>query len=122
MARLAGHAGDVYIAAAQVAGIKEWSLDYAATALDSSGFDGGQAKEFIIGQTEWSGSFDGFKDGAPLAIGSSVSAEFQESATVTQKWTGTVYITDITPGTAVDGIVTYGYSFQGTGALTPPAA
>ena len=122
MARLAGHAGDVYIAAAQVAGIREWSIDYAAAPLDSSGFDGGQPKTFIIGQTEWSGSFDGFKDGAPLAIGSSVSAEFQESATATQKWTGNLFITNIAPGTAVDGIVSYSYSFQGTGSLTVPSA
>ena len=121
MARLAGHGGDV-LAPGIIAGVREWSIDYAAAPLDSSGFDGGQPKTFIIGQTEWSGSFDGFKDGAPLAIGTILAGQFQESSTGTQKWTGNIYITNIAPGTAVDGIVTYGYSFQGTGALTVPSA
>ena len=73
MARLAGHGGDV-LAPGIIAGVREWSIDYAAAATDSSGFDGGQPKEFIVGQTEWSGSFSGFKDGAPLAIGTTLAA------------------------------------------------
>lgn len=121
MARLAGYGGSVYAPGA-IAGVREWSIDYTADALDSSGFDGGQNKTFIVGQKQWSGSFNGFKDGAPLAIGTVLAAEFKESATATQKWTGNIYITNIAPAAAVDGIVTYNYSFQGSGALTVPTA
>jgi len=121
MARLAGYGGALHAPGA-IVGIREWSIDYVAAALDSSGFDGGQDKAFTIGQREWSGSFSGFKDGAPLAIGTVLAAEFQESATGTQKWTGNIYITNIAPASSVDGLVLYNYSFQGTGALTVPTA
>ena len=119
MARVAGYGGDL-LAPGIIAGVREWNIDYQAAALDSSGFDGGQPKSFIAGQTEWSGSFNGFKDGAPLAIGTILAAEFQESAVATQKWTGNIIITNIRPAAAVDGIVAYGYDFQGTGALVVP--
>tara|TARA_Y100000310_G_scaffold246224_1_gene251410 strand:+ start:6555 stop:6920 length:366 start_codon:yes stop_codon:yes gene_type:complete len=119
MARIAGFGGDL-LAPGIIAGVREWNISYTVAALDSSGFDGGQPKTFIVGQTEWSGSFNGFKDGAPLAIGTVLAAEFQESAVGTQKWTGNIYITGISPATAVDGLVTYGYDFQGTGVLTVP--
>ena len=119
MARVAGYGGDV-LAPGAIVGIREWSIDYVAAALDSSGYDGGQDKTFIVGQKEWSGSFSGFKDGAPLAIGTLIAFEFQESGVVTQKWTGSGYITNIRPASSVDGIVVYGYDFQGTGALVVP--
>tara|TARA_Y100000310_G_scaffold246223_1_gene251396 strand:+ start:3262 stop:3627 length:366 start_codon:yes stop_codon:yes gene_type:complete len=120
MARLSGHGGDL-LAPGIIAGVREWSIDYAAAALDSSGFDGGQPKTFIIGQSEWSGSFDGFKDGAPLAIGTVLAAQFQESGVASQRWTGNILITNIRPATAVDGIVAYSYDFQGTATLTVPS-
>lgn len=126
MARTAGYGGDLYMSSAssqvQVAGIRAWNIDYTVDALESSGFDGGQNKTFIAGQKQWSGSFEGFKDGAPLAIGAIVAAEFRESATATQKWTGNVILTGLRPAASVDGIVTYAYDFQGTAALTPPTA
>lgn len=117
MARLAGYAGSV-LAPGAIVGIRDWSIDYAVAALDSSGFDGGQNKTFIPGLKEWSGSFSGFKDGPPLAIGTLIAAEFKESAVATEKWTGNIYITNIRPAVAIDGVVAYGYDFQGTGALT----
>uniref|UniRef100_A0A6H1ZPY1 Putative tail protein n=1 Tax=viral metagenome TaxID=1070528 RepID=A0A6H1ZPY1_9ZZZZ len=116
MARVAGYGGDV-LAPGAIVGIREWSIDYAAAALDSSGFDGNQDKTFIAGMKEWSGSFSGFKDGAPLGIGTVIAFEFQESGVATQKWVGNGIITNIRPSSSVDGIVQYAYDFQGTGAL-----
>ena len=121
MARVAGYGGDL-LAPGIIAGVKEWTIDYVAAALESSGFDGGQGKTFVAGMTEWSGSFSGFKDGAPLAIGTALALQCQESASSNQKWTGSILITNIKPATAVDGLVTYGYDFQGTGTLTVPTA
>ena len=119
MARVAGYGGDL-LAPGIIAGVREWSIDYVAAAMDSSGFDNNQDKAFIAGQREWSGSFNGFKDGAPLAVGTVLAAEFQESGVATQKWTGDILITNIGAGAAVDGIVSYNYSFQGTGTLVVP--
>ncbi len=121
MARVTGYGGSVRAPGA-IVGVREWNLDYVAAALDSSGYDGGQPKTFIIGQTEWSGSFSGFKDGAPLAIGTVLAFEFRESDVASQLWTGNGYITNIRPASAVDGVVTYGYDFQGTAVLTVAAA
>ena len=122
MARLVGYAGEVTITAGAVAGIREWSLDDVANTADTSGFDTDQPKTFLATQTEWSGSFNGFKDGAPLAKGTVVAIELKESATATQKWTGNVLITGRRPAGSVDGMIMYSYDFQGTGALTPPSA
>jgi len=119
MARVAGYGGDL-LAPGIIAGVREWAIDYAANAIDSSGFDGGQPKTFKTGQTEWSGTFNGFKDGVPLAIGTELAAEFQESAVATQKWTGDIIITNVGPSSAVDGLVLYPYTYQGTGALVVP--
>ena len=123
MARVAGYGGECYVAAAQVAGIREWSIDDVVAALESGGFDTGQDKAFIAGQNEWSGSFNGFKDGAPLAKGAIVAVSLREiDGTATTYWTGNIIITGRSAGAVVDGIITYNYTFQGTGALTPPTA
>lgn len=116
MPRVVGYGGDL-LAPAAIPGIREWSIDYVATAIDDSGYDGGQDKTFIIGQKEWSGSFGGPKNQAPLALGTSITFEFQESAVGTQKWVGDAFITNIRPTSSVDGIVMYSYDFQGSGAL-----
>lgn len=123
MARIAGYGGDCYIAAAQVAGIREWSIDDVNNVGETSGFDGGQDKTFLPTMNEWSGSFNGYKDGAPLAKGAVVAASFREvDGTATTYWTGNIIITGRSAGATVDGIITYNYTFQGTGALTAPTA
>ena len=117
MARVAGYQGQVNIGGA-ILGIREWSLDYVAAAIDSSGYDGGQPKTFTVGQTEWSGSFGGPKNQAPEAIGALVTFNFYEiAADGTRVWTGDGYITSVRPVSTVDGIVVYSYDLQGTGAL-----
>ncbi len=117
MARVIGYDGQVDAPGA-IVGIREWSIDYVAAPLDSSGYDGGQDKTFIVGQKEWSGSFSGFKDGAPIPLGTPILFDLHEdSAVATQKWEGNGYITNIRPASSVDGIVTYAYDFQGTGTL-----
>jgi hypothetical protein len=122
MARVSGYGGSINVGGV-VVGIREWSIDYNAAALDSSGFDTARDKAFWPGQMEWSGNFNGFKDGPPLAIGVLVSpATFLESGVANQDWEGDIYITNVGAATVVDGLVTYNYTFQGTGALVPPIA
>ena len=118
MARLSGKAGEVNVAAAAVGGMKSWTLDYTYDALEGTGFDSSGHRVYTVGLDGWSGSFEGNKDSAPLTIGTEVALILKESATATQKWSGQAIITGSHPATAVDGLVTYAYDFQGTGALT----
>jgi predicted secreted protein len=118
MARLVGKAGSVSIAASTVAGIKSWGINYTVGLLDATAFDSVGEKEYVAGATDWSGTFEGYKDGAPLTPGSSVACIFKESATEGQNWAGQAIITGISVGTPFDGLVTYAYTFQGTGTLT----
>jgi hypothetical protein len=103
-----------------IAGIRAWSLDVIANVEDTSSYQDGQTKVFEVTQKEWSGSFEGFKDGAPLAIGTVVGLELRESSTSTQQWRGTGIITAIRPGSSVSGMTMYSYDFQGIHGLEWP--
>ncbi|MAH44712.1 hypothetical protein CMI37_02735 [Candidatus Pacearchaeota archaeon] len=113
---------DELSAAAEIVGIREWALDVAVGVQDTSSFSDGQNKVFSVTQKEWGGSFSGFKDGAPLGIGTVVALELQESSTSTQMWRGSGIITAVHTSVAVDGIVNYAYDFQGTHELEWPTA
>jgi hypothetical protein len=105
-----------------VAGIKSWSLDYTADLLESTDFADVGAKSYIVGSTTWQGSFEGYKDGVPLSIGSEVTLVLGESTTAGNNWMGKAVITGCHPAATFDGIVTYSYDFFGTNILTPPDA
>ena len=104
-------------AAKIVAGINSWSLDYTVDALETSDFQSAGVKSYIAGGSGWSGSFSGYKSGAPLSIGSQYGIELAESATVTQMWLGTIIIMAVHPSVGFDGVVSYSYDFQGSGVL-----
>jgi len=109
-------------AAKNIAGIKEWSLDYITDAIETTDFGDSGARSYIAGASGWSGSFAGYKDGAPLSIGSQYGIELAESATTTQMWLGNIIITAVHPSVNFDGVVEYSYDFQGTGVLTVASA
>ena len=122
MAHYAGTAGQVD-AASNVTGIKSWTLDYTVDTLETTDFADVGVKTYVVGGSGWSGTFEGLKDGVPLPIaGASVAIALKETQTATQKWTGSAFITGIHANTANDGVVTYSYDFQGTGALVVPTA
>ncbi len=121
MARVSGKAGSVY-QGANIAGIKSWTLDHHVEALEGMGFDSSAHSVKTAGTDKWSGTFEGFKDGAPLARGSSVALELRETQTATQKWSGNAIITDISAKTEVGALIGYSYKFEGDGALTDPSA
>src|SRR3989304_1423152 len=106
----------------EIDGIKSWTLDYTADTLDATDFDDAGVKAHIIGGSGWSGSFEGFKDTTPLGIGAEVYLTLGESNNAYQNWIGKAIITAYHPATSHDGIVTYSYDFQGTGALESPSA
>ncbi len=122
MAHYAGTAGQVD-AASNVTGVKSWTLDYTVDTLETTDFADAGIKTYVIGGSGWSGTFEGLKDGAPLPIaGTSVAIALKETQDTSRKWTGNAFITGIHANTASDGIVTYSYDFQGTGALVVPTA
>src|SRR3989304_7837044 len=103
---ISGKAGQVD-AASEVLGIKSWTLDYTADALEATDFDDAGVKAYIIGGSGWSGSFEGFKDSTPLGIGAEVYLVLGESTTAYQNWLGKAIITACFPATRIDGIETY---------------
>ena len=105
-----------------ISGIKSWSLDYVGDALETTDFGDSGHRTYIAGLDGWSGSFEGYKDGAPKGLGLQYILELKESADATQQWTGSALITGIHPSVDVDGIVGISYDFQGTGVLTVPTA
>jgi len=109
-------------AAKVIAGINAWNLDYTTDALETTDFVSAGARSYIAGASSWSGSFSGYKDGAPLSIGSEYGLELAESATTTQMWLGNAIIMAVHPSTSFDGTVQYSYDFQGTGSLTVASA
>ena len=109
-------------AAKAIAGIKSWKLDYTFDVLDVTGFDSGGSRVFVPTLKGWAGSFEGFKDGAPLTIGTVVGLELQESSTATQQYRGSAIITGLHPSTSVDGLAVVSYDFQGTHGLEIPTA
>jgi len=116
---------DHIVAGTEVVGIREWSIDVAAGVVDSTGFSDGQDKVFTVVQKEWSGSFSGFKDGAPLAIGTNVAIELMEAEVAlpgpsTAAWRGQAVVTNVKPASSVDGVVQYAYDFQGIYGLEWP--
>ena len=63
---------DDFRAVKEILGIKSWSLEYTVSMLNVTDFANIGVSAFIPGITEWHGSFDGIKEGVPMAIGSEV--------------------------------------------------
>ena|SRR3990167_1214710 len=124
MAKVAGRSGYVALGAttSQVTGINQWSLDYTLDMLETTDFSASGVAAFIPGVSRWSGTFSGYKDGAPIGLGvtNSVSIFLAENANI--NWSGLAYISGIHPNNNHDGIVSYGYDFQGTAALVVASA
>ena len=129
MTKIAGTTGYVGASLA-IAGINQWSLDYTIDMLETTDFSASGVASYIPGVCRWSGTFSGYKDGAPQSLGtaSSVNLWLMESATgavastETKVWKGTAYIGGIHPTTNFDGVVSYAYDFQGTASLTIPTS
>lgn len=117
MAKVAGKAGEITVGGSSVTGINTWSIDYNAATEDVTDFSNAGVDAHIPTTTGWTGSFEGFKDGAPLDFGAEVHLALGESATHGQCWIGKAIITNVGCSTAAKGVVTYKYSFQGTGEL-----
>ena len=122
MAHRAGSAGSVQ-APGVIAGIKSWSIEYTKVALNTTDFADAGVSSFIPGISEWHGSFEGFKDGVPIAgLHTEIALTLDETQTANEEWTGQAILTAIRANTDHDGLVSYSYDFQGTGELEEASA
>ena len=120
MSKVAGTKGYVNTASV-VAGINQWSLDYTVDMLETTDFAASGVASYIPGVSRWSGTFSGYKDGVPQTLGtSSITLVLGEDAAT--NWQGSAHISGVHPTTNFDGVVSYAYDFQGTGALTTASA
>ena len=118
--QISGKAGEVLVAAATVDGIKSWTVDYISDALETTDFADSGKKTYIAGISGWSGSFEGFKDGAPTGIGAEIALVLSASTDATQDYTGQAILTGSHETVSVDGVVSISYDFQGTSTLNVP--
>ena len=119
---ISGKAGEVSVAGATVDGIKSWTIDYVVDALETTDFADSGKKTYIAGLSGWSGSYEGFKDGAPTAIGAEIALILEESTDSTQVYTGQAILTGSHETVSVDGVAGIAYDFTGTTTLTVPTA
>ena len=122
MAQISGKLGEVMVAGVTISGIKSWTVDYVIDALETTDFADSGAKTFIAGLSGWSGSYEGYKEGAPTTIGAEIALILKESTNATQRYTGQAILTGSHPTVSVDGVVGVAYDFQGTAGLGTPTA
>jgi hypothetical protein len=118
MAVISGRYGSVKFSSGELT-IKSWSLNYIADLYDSTNFDDSTGgKSYVSGFTGWSGSYEGFySSGNTVVPGNTGTITLKSSTATVGVWKGSVIITGMDVNTAVDGLVTQSYTFQGTGAL-----
>ncbi len=128
MAHYAGNAGSVAIGAdagTAQSGIKSWTLDYTLSVVDTTDFADAGTRSILPSVSQWSGSFEGYKDvfATTPVLGVSTTAVnlvLKETATTTQRYSGSAFITGVHANVSYDGVVSYSFDFEGTGALTVP--
>ena len=129
MSKFSGAKGYVGASTA-IAGINQWSLDYTADMIETTDFSASGVAAYIPGVSRWSGTFSGYKDGAPQGIATATtinlwlieSASSAIASSEAKAWKGNAHISGIHPTTNFDGIVSYAYDFQGTGSVTIPTS
>ena len=114
-----GMSGKILIGT-EVTEIRNWSIDRNADAVDSTSMSSSGKREFKVGVTSWSGSFETINYVSlhgSAAIGSFYTGTAASSTTPV--YAGTVIITNAGVATSFDGLVVYAHTFQGSGACSP---
>ena len=102
-----------------------WTIEHATEAVDVTTYDDSGHRTLVPGIDSWSGSVEGFVDGATTCAmpTAAVSGTFTDSGdtSVDLVYTGNMIITGVTYGAPVRGAASITISFEGTGALTQAA-
>lgn len=102
-----------------------WSMDIVADPLEDTNWDWAAADEgwrsYIFGLRGFSGTFECYADATPTAAllpGTKVTdAQFYTDVDNSKGYKGDILITGAHPSVAIDGIETYTFDYQGSGAL-----
>lgn len=117
---IVGKGGSIVCANAQT-GVKSWSINEVADALDCTDFDSSGKREYLAGLTAWSGGFTAnYSTVNTLAVGGTAVAFKGRlgSTTAGRLLHGSIIITGRSIGNPVDGVCPMDYTFQGTGKLS----
>ena len=128
MAHLHGKDGDVKSGATSLLGIDTWTVDTEADVLEVTDFQSAGKKEFIPGNTGWSGTFEGNIDNTQditasppdLVAGKIVALELILDSAM--KLTGDAIVQTVSITTPQADKIRYTVTFQGTGTLTQDLA
>lgn len=121
MAVASGKAGSLTTGTATNLLFRSWTIDYNQEALETTNYDSSGAREYAVGLTGWSGSAEGFVNGATTAALPTAACTIDARDNTTGsglKWTGSVIVTGMSFSPPVDGVSSCNITFQGTGALT----
>lgn len=120
MASVAGKNGSVAFTNL-TAGTKSWTLNYAGETADTTKYSDQPARTFLGTVSNWNSAVTGFFDtensAKPLD-----SASLTLTVTSGETYSGTAICTGMTVGSAVDGVTTCDWTFQGSGVLTITSA
>jgi len=131
MAEVAGYGGNVYFDASlsqaagsitsAVGGVNNWVINYKADLYETTDFADAGTRTYLGGMKDWGGTFNAYYSttvsySSALAPGTSLSMKFKLNAS--HQIHGNVVLTGWSFTTAVDGVETVNFTFQGTGAPT----
>jgi hypothetical protein len=120
MASVAGKNGSITFTGL-TAGVKSWTLNYSGEVADTTKYSDSGVRTFIGTVSTWNASITGFFDTANTAT-VLASATLTLTVTTGETYAGTAILTGLTVGSAVDGVTTADFTFQGSGVLTITSA
>lgn len=127
MTTYAGKDGKIDIGnGALIANLNDWSITQQGETVDSSHMGGDGWRENLHTLKSWSGQANGDYDPADtdgqtdMDVGDTFTFKvYPQGITSTYKYlTGSAIVTQKTNGASVDGKITFGIQFTGTGALS----
>lgn len=129
MAHITGVKGKVEAGVTIVAGVTSWTIDTEGDVLETTDFDSDGVKDFIAGNTGWSGTFEAIFDTAQdisadppnLNEGQMIALKLLLDDTIApaeMSVSGSAIITGVSITTPQADKITYTVTFQGTGTLT----
>jgi hypothetical protein len=116
MAEIHGNAGFITFAGI-AASVKSWSISWDGEVHDITSFDDSTLRIFMAGLSSWTATIEANHDATNTAKpGDTGACIFNVDAVI--NYSGTVFVTNVSVSTPVDGIVTVTYAVQGSGLLS----
>lgn len=123
MAHISGKDAKVLSGVTAITGAHNWTLDWNADILEKSDYQSQANKEFIAGNSGWTGTIEvNFDTGQnphtdPPNLNPGESITFKFYVNTTLYYTGTALISSVSVAAPQADDVTYTVNFTGTGAL-----